>query len=354
MPEPTISLSVVITVHNGGASLRQCLASLGRCRDQFAELIVVDDGSQDDALVCAPLFGARILPVGSRRGPGHGRNVGVLSSASDIVVLLDADVCVADNTISRILKRFQEEPDLGALFGSYDRRPAAPGLVSQFRNLLHCFVHKTSNRRASTFWAGCGAIRRDVFLRSGGFDIAYSVPCVEDIELGMRLTGEGVRIALDPSIEVKHLKNWTLPTMIFTDICRRGIPWTRLILNSHRIPNDLNLRLGNRISVVLTALLCSASAFSAVSALHNGADRSSAWQTAICLTLLLGVVGLNLRFYRFLAAVRGAGFAVRSIPLHLIYFLCCGVAFLSGIAIHYWLKLRSGVNRVAALAIGRG
>jgi hypothetical protein len=251
------------------------------------------------------------------------------------------------------MKRFKEEPELDAIFGSYDADPAAPGLVSQFRNLLHCFVHKTSNRRASTFWAGCGAIRRGVFLQSGGFDIAYSVPCVEDIELGMRLVGSGARIALDPSIEVKHLKKWTLQTMVATDIRKRGIPWMRLILNSRRIPNDLNLRLGHRVSVAIAPLLCSVSVLWALRALQRGFDRSLTWEVVAFSALLLGFLGINLAFYRFLAAIRGAAFAVRCLPLHLVYFLCCVTALFLGTVLHYWSRLSSSVSRVAAVSAGR-
>ena len=35
------------------------------------------------------------------------------------------------------------------------------------RNLLHHYVHQTGHEDASTFWCGCGAIRRAVFLEDG-------------------------------------------------------------------------------------------------------------------------------------------------------------------------------------------
>lgn len=302
----------------------------------------MDDGSTDDALSNAVELGARILRVASRQGPAHGRNMGAQSTTGDVVLLLDADVCLGANTISGIRKRFEEDPELGAVFGSYDSEPSAPGLVSQFRNLLHFYVHQTSNHRASTFWAGCGAIRRRVFLKSGGFDVAYSTPCVEDLELGMRLTREGVRIALDPSIQVKHLKRWTLWGMIATDIWHRGVPWTRLILESHQMPNDLNLRLGARASVAMTALLCFQMALLAA----RGAHTPTLAQVLVFLAALASIVMLNLPFYRFLAARRQLWFAVLSVPLHLIHFLCCGTSVVFGVVIHYWTNLGVSLSRI--------
>ena len=54
------------------------------------------------------------------------------------------------------------EDGVETLFGSYDDDPPAPGLVSRYKNLLHHHVHQNGRPDASTFWAGCGAIRRGV------------------------------------------------------------------------------------------------------------------------------------------------------------------------------------------------
>ncbi len=340
MAAPNASVSIVISVHNGGRAFRDCLDSLAQCPGPW-ELIVVDDGSTDDAIGYATDVGARVFRLGSRRGPANGRNIGVLAATGDIVVTLDADVCVCADTIAKFARRFEMDPELGAVFGSYDAEPAARELVSQFRNLVHCFVHQTSERRASTFWAGCGAFRRQVFLDHGGFDVAYSVPCVEDIEFGMRLARKGVRIELDPAIQVKHLKRWTLRGMIVTDIRRRGIPWTRLILENDRIPNDLNLRVASRFSVALTAALCFLFLLAGAAAIA-GRPSSIPWLKAASLVgiLVASVIALNFAFYRFLRTRRNVWFAARCVPLHLIYFFCCGVGFVCGVAIHHSLLLR--------------
>jgi glycosyltransferase involved in cell wall biosynthesis len=328
-----ISISIVIAVHNGGIALRRCLAALANNRDQFGEFLVVDDGSTDESAKYAAEFGACVLRVGSRRGPANGRNIGASAATGDVVVFLDADVCVQDDTIPKIRQRFENDPDLGAVFGSYDSEPDALEFTSQFRNLLHCYIHQTSKHRASTFWAGCGAIRREIFLEYHGFDISYSVPCIEDIELGMRLVKKNVNIALDPTILVKHLKRFTFPGMVANDIRQRGIPWTLLILASQKMPNDLNLSLGSRTSVALTALLCLLSGLFAFSALMSA--KALLFPEALLWTMVLGsIVAVNLPFYSFLAARRNYRFAVGSIPLHLVYFFACGTAFVLGVAIY--------------------
>jgi len=166
--------------------------------------------------------------------------------------------------LSIAAQEFSRNRDLDAVIGSYDRRPAANGFVSEYRNLMHHFVHHRGKREASTFWAGCGAIRKSVFLESGGFNENYRAPSIEDIELGYRLARTGRKLALNPEIQVTHLKSWGLRSMLKTDFFYRALPWSELTLRSGRMPNDLNLRISQRISVALVALLISLAAYLSV------------------------------------------------------------------------------------------
>jgi hypothetical protein len=123
---------------------------------------------------------------------------------------------------------------------------------------MHCYVHQRAQSEASTFWSGCGAIRREVFLAHSGFSNDYGRPAIEDIELGYRLIQAKRVIRLDRELCVKHLKRWTFWGLVKTDILDRGIPWSELILRDRNMPNDLNLALSQRVSVALVYLLLAA------------------------------------------------------------------------------------------------
>lgn len=185
------------------------------------------------------------------------RNVGARRAEGDILVFVDADVEVHSDAFVRIRAAFDQHPDLTAVFGSYDDEPAGGTVLSDFRNLLHHHVHHQGKGPAKTFWTGLGAVRRDVFLSVGGFDEA--IAWIRDIEFGMRLRRNGGLILLDPSIQGKHLKRWTLRSMTHTDLFRRGVPWLRMILEGKADSAALNLsprhRLGTAASVVLVAAL---------------------------------------------------------------------------------------------------
>jgi hypothetical protein len=180
---------------------------------------------------------------------------------AEIIFFIDADVCVRPDTLSRVFTAFSHDAELAALIGSYDESPDDPDFLSQYKNLMHHYVHQTAQQQASTFWTGCGAIRRSIFLEFSGFDAGkYKRPAIEDIELGYRLHSAGCKMMLDSELVVKHLKKWTFWGLVKTDILDRGLPWTELILRDGRMPNDLNLQLSQRVSVALVFLLVACSA----------------------------------------------------------------------------------------------
>jgi GT2 family glycosyltransferase len=192
-------------------------------------------------------------------------------------------------------------------------------VVSQYRNLLHHFVHQNGNPDASTFWGGCGAVRRSVFEAVGGFDEAFRPVCsVDDIELGYRILSAGHRILLDKALQGTHLKRWTLRSMILTDITHRAIPWSRLIIASHNAPKDLNLKIGQRISALLVLLGCTLLLFSAF----------RLELLALAIGAFLGAGILNRDLYTFFYRQHGLWFASACIPLHFLYYLYSTLTYL--------------------------
>ena len=156
-------VSVVVPVFNGEAELKQCLGALRNSGVAPLEIIVVDDGSTDGSKEVAGQFGARVLSTGGRSGPARARNVGAREARGEVLFFLDADVVAQADAVGRVQTAFTEDETLDALIGSYDDDPAERDFLSQYKNLMHCFVHQTGHEQASTFWSGCGAIRRPVF-----------------------------------------------------------------------------------------------------------------------------------------------------------------------------------------------
>src|SRR5437868_5180903 len=187
-------ISVIVPVRNSPKELRQCLKRLDASLFTRYEVIVVDDASTDETREVAAEFGVRLLRLEKCSGPGGARNRGAEIAQGEYLFFLDADVCVYPETLQYLAEVFETTPELDAVFGSYDAEPDAGNVLSQYKNLFHHFVHQDSHGRATTFWTGCGAIKRAVFQKMGGFDTSYGRPSIEDIELGARLHKAGYHI----------------------------------------------------------------------------------------------------------------------------------------------------------------
>ncbi len=299
-------LSAIVPATNAPSTLAACLAALDASAEPPDEVIVVEQAA-------AP-------------GPAAARNEGAERAGGDLLVFVDADVVVHSDALARIRRAFADDEGLDAVFGSYDDTPAADGVVSGFRNLLHHHVHQTAPGQATTFWAGLGAVRKSAFEAEGGFDAArYPAPSIEDIELGMRLAASGRRIRLDPGIQGTHQKAWTVASMLHTDFARRGVPWVELLLERPGSTSTLNLGWRHRLSA--------AAAVSGALALLAARPRPA-------LAAAAALVFLNADFYALLGRRVGPSGAVAGVGLHALHHLAGAAAVPAG-ALRYWTSATS-------------
>ncbi len=325
-------LSVIVPAHNAAALLPLSLgAILGNDLPRKRwELIIVDDASTDGTGEVAAPFADRLVSLtGSPHGPGYARNRGVEVTRGEWVVFIDADVVVHADTLRRFAEDIEADPEINAVFGAYDDNPVAPGFLSQYRNLLHRYVHLSEAGPAESFWAGCGAVRRSAFVAVGGFDEQrYRRPQIEDIELGYRLRDHGGSILLDPGIQGAHLKHWRFSGSVRTDVLDRGIPWVRLLLERRRMATltHLNVKRGERTKTVLVGL--------ALLLLFAGLVTQTRASAEAGVVVLLVIVLWNLPLFAWFARRRGELFALAVIPMNLWYYVMSGVSVVAGVVLH--------------------
>ena len=323
-PEPRRpSLSVVVPVRNGGRDFERCLQ---RLRDSILtdfELIVVDDGSTDDSAVLALRAGATVVADPDAARPGGGTKPGGSGGQRP-----------ARSSFSTPTSRFTRRPSGGRWPGSRPTQASRPSSArttmrrpprDSSASIATCFIISCTSRAiftqgirpAHTFWTGCGMIRREVFLEFGGFDPRlYPRPAIEDIELGYRLTRAGHRIVLARDVLATHHEA--------VDAARDGpdrhLP-TRRALDApdqaYRNGRDRPQRQAGPEGL-------------------RGPDRrDSACRTplhrgplgGIGISIgLVAIVALNRGFFVFLARRKGTVFAAAALPLHLVYYCCCGLS----------------------------
>ncbi|MDX6581804.1 MAG: hypothetical protein QOI10_988 [Solirubrobacterales bacterium] len=294
------TLTVIVPATDGPVSLAECRAAIAAASQPAEEVLVIES------------------PAGA--SPAEARNLGALRARSELLVFVDSDVLVHEDAFARVRAAFAADPELVAVFGSYDEASGDGGVVTAFRNLLLLEVHRQCAGAATTFWAGLGAVRGDAFRAAGGFDAErYRRASIEDIDLGARLSGSGGRIELDPRILGTHLKRWSLGSMIRTDLLDRGLPWMLLALRGRRLPAAMNLRWRHRLSALAAVLVTIGAAARRPRVLAAG---------------VAGLLALNHRFYALLARRYGARTAIAGVGLHVVHHVTSAVAAVAAVVIH--------------------
>jgi glycosyltransferase involved in cell wall biosynthesis len=320
-------ISIIMPVYNGHDFIIKSLPPLVGMmrRGEIREVIVVDDSSTDDTAQIAADMGARVIPSGGRLGPGAARNQAAEQAVGDILWFVDADVIIHDDA-ARYMNEGFSEPGIVAVFGSYDDNPPAQNFLSQYKNLVHHFYHHRGRREASTFWSGCGAVRKDAFIAAGGFDVVlYTRPSIEDIELGYRLREAGGKIMLIPELQSTHLKEWRFVNLIHTEVFCRAIPWSRLMISRSGIVDDLNVSSSERLRAVLAGVL--------LLVFVAGLAGLLPWWSF--LPVLAVAVYANKSLVSLFYRRKGLLFAAMGLLFHQLYYLYSSFAF-----VYSWLECR--------------
>lgn len=191
-----MKISVVIPVYNSGRFLAQALESVFGQAEPADEIIVVDDGSTDDTAQVAANFGDRIKYIYQpNAGPAVARNRGVRESSGEWVAFLDADDAWLPWSLSVEKKAISRNTDVALFCGRRiemygEISPPSETDIEKTRGIL--LEEFTGQNIVATSTV---IMRRDVFIRLGGFDKTFRGP--EDYDLWMRVAKEYSLVYID-------------------------------------------------------------------------------------------------------------------------------------------------------------
>lgn len=212
-------ISVVIPVKNASKTISYCLDAIYLDKNVDLEVIVVDDGCTDDTMDIVSKYKCTSLKNNVHAGVSGARNTGASASKGDVLIFIDADVVIPKNISSKISATIQCT-NAAAVVGMLSENIRFDNFASQYKNLWMNYTFNKLPNNISLIFSSVAGIKRDIFLRYGGFDINYKSPNVEDNELGIRLSDAGHNIILDKTLQVEHLKKYTLYTLLKTHYFR--------------------------------------------------------------------------------------------------------------------------------------
>lgn len=247
-------ISIIIPVHNGSRTIGQCLRSVIAAASDSAEIIVVDDCSDDASADIIGTFPVRLVRLDRRSGASAARNAGAEHSSGKILFFMDADCLLLQDTLARVKAAVEKYGAGAAIGGTYTPQPHDPGFFSLFQSV---FVNYFETKRADApdyIAAHAMAMDADAFRKAGGFPGDF-LPIIEDVEFSHRLRRLGFRLVMEPSIQVSHIFNFTLLRSLRNAV-RKSRFWTRYSLGNHDLLADSGTASRELKMTVLSTLLC--------------------------------------------------------------------------------------------------
>ncbi len=231
----TIDVSIVIVNFNSGQYLKNCLESIYNCTKGVSfEIILVDNASTDGSFEkiredFTSIFG---LKNDSNLGFAAANNIGAKSAQGKYLLFLNPDTLLVDDAISAMYQFLESADNMVAACGARLQNPDGtysvsfgnfPTLFQQFSDIGFRAIYKRYYDRKLSISPPCnftdpqpvgylsGAdtfIRKDIFLKLGGFDEAYFM-YYEDTDLFYRLHKAGYQSYLLPEVSITHIGSST-------------------------------------------------------------------------------------------------------------------------------------------------
>lgn len=213
-------VTAIIPTWNRRSLLEQTLESLRRQSHPLAEIVVVDNASNDGSAAAAEQAGARVVRLDRNAGFAKAVNRGVAESHTEWLAILNNDVVLEPEWLERLLRAAEQE---NAWFSAGKLvRADNPLILDGTFDLIArsgCAWRCGSGRPVSGMFdipmeigfvpLTAALLRKDLFDRVGPLDEGFE-SYLEDVDFGLRCAAEGYRGIYVPNAAGAHKGSATL------------------------------------------------------------------------------------------------------------------------------------------------
>ena len=210
--------SVVIPAYNAAKTIEATLKSLFDQTTRDFEIVVVDDGSQDETpsmcrnLQCVSPIPMTILRQGNKGEPGA-RNTGISVARGKYIIFLDADDLAERNYVARLLGGIESDNNVDIACCSFDLLyedgTSKPRLLKSKRNKMTISgieALKLLLKEKLEVWSGSAIYRHSLF---NDYNVYFneSITMGEDIDFRWRAFYHARAVVLIPEILVHYVQH---------------------------------------------------------------------------------------------------------------------------------------------------
>jgi GT2 family glycosyltransferase len=295
-----MNISVVIPTRNDLENLRKCIDYIKASSRKPFEILVIDDASVTDLRKMITEDNVTVIRLNKQSGPARARNVGAQTAKGDVILFLDSDVFIDNDTLDKITFEFENNLE-DAVVGIFDDYRKYKSFFGDYKNLWMKYSYENITKRAALFYTSLAAIKKDVFLNVGGFDENHKRPSTEDTAFGNALWNNGIKPLISSQIKAVHNKEYSLCGILKTDFYRASD------LLKMKLRRDMGtLQKGNRTSVPILFII---SVFSTLIAFML---FFASGEYYLLIILIFLSIFLNLKYLIWLFKKRGLLFALKS------------------------------------------
>ena len=227
----SVSVSLIISVFEQLEYTKRCLSSLERTLNGKVEyeVLIVDDASEDGS---AEFLRSLEVPFqvffnSERKGFAKNNNLAASKAKGEFLCLLNNDVFVQGEWLLPMIKVFDEKEDAGVIGNvqrlaesrKYDHMGVVFGPQGNPRHYGQWFKQRDfcgEIKRWSAVTAACCLVRRNDFLKLGGFDEIFFNGC-EDVDLCLRYNRNGFCNYVVHDSVVLHVKGASAGRKLYND-----------------------------------------------------------------------------------------------------------------------------------------
>lgn len=215
-------ISACIINYNGAEYLPETLGSVLRQKDQFGEILLIDNASTDGSreLVKSLFPEVRIIPLETNLGPAGGRNAGFQQAGGDLILFVDNDIRLTAECVPRLLAALQETPAAVAamprvLYADIPQRIQYDGAEAHYLGLMTLWNENVAfdsagarMRKIGSLVSACFLLDRSRWNHCAPFDEAFFI-YFDDHDFALKARLLGYELLSVPAAVVYHREGTT-------------------------------------------------------------------------------------------------------------------------------------------------
>ncbi len=217
--QKTINLSIIIITWNTAKITQKCIQTINKFLDN-PEIIVVDNGSQDDTIkIISKEKNVKIIENHANLGFSKANNIGLKHASNELILFMNSDIELIDDSVIKLVKYFETKDNIGIIGPKF----LNPDLTSQ----ASVFPPQTALNAFKEFWlyqkytyskyipcskkpikvwsisGGCILTRKSFFESIGGWNEKYFF-YFEDLDLCRKINKLGKDVIYYPKCQIIH------------------------------------------------------------------------------------------------------------------------------------------------------